>query len=451
MPCDRTDRVPVTVFAAARARSGRTVWQSTVLLAGALAIGVLSPTIARGQVPAPGVSLSTRYVAGQKTSLIVLPVAGAGGDSVAIILSRDFDYSDRFTVVSTSSAPAVNGPPNYLLFGKIGVDGIVQALLLPSGWLRVTLHDVQKRTVLSSKDFPLPATPLTPSWRQAVHGVSDAVEEWITGQRGIAQTRIAFTRGGRVWTVDSDRANVTAVTPSGMSPQWLPGGRGLVYSVLDGVRNPIMSTDLGTGALRTVVSASGIEHSSPAVAPDGRTVVYARGSESGTDLYALPIDGGAARRITVGRGRASAQPTFSPDGQRLAFMSDRSGHPEVYISDLDGTNLELLTAASFGDRDYRAGPDWSPDGRLVAFQSRNGGTFQIMTINLRDQAVRQVTNDGRNDDPSWAPDSRHIVFSSTRGGTRQLWIVDVESGRSRQLTFGSEARLSAWSPRLSSP
>ncbi len=395
-----------------------------------------------------GVSLSLQYRPGQKTTLIVLPIAGIQGDSLARIISRDLDYSDRFTMVSTSSAPTINGPLNYALFTKLGVDGIVQATVLPSGWIRVALHDVGLKAVRNTKDFPLPVPVQSAGWRLAVHGVSDGIEEWVTGVRGIAQTRIAFTRGGRVWTTDSDGANVTAVTPSGMSPQWLPSGRGIVYSVLDGVRNPIMFTDLATGAQRVLASAPGVEHTTPVVSPDGRTIVYARGSDVGTDLYQQPIDGGVARRITVGRGRASAQASFSPDGQRLAFMSDRSGHPEVYISDLDGTNTELLTAAAFGDRDYRAGPDWSPDGRLVAFQSRNGGTFQIMTINLRDQSVRQVTNDGRNDDPSWAPDSRHVVFTSTRSGVRQLWIVDIETGRTRQLTFGPETRLSAWSPRL---
>ena len=205
--------------------------------------------------------------------------------------------------------------------------------------------------------------------------------------------------------------------------------------------------DKKTGAL-TVVAGTGVEHMTPAVSPDGRLLVYARGTDAGTDLVALPLGGGEGRRITVGRGRASTQPSFSPDGTRLAYMSDRSGHPEVYIADVDGANAELLTAAAFGDRDYRASPDWSPDGRLVAFQSRNGGTFQIMTINLRDQTVRQVTDVGRNDDPSWAPDSRHLVFTSSRSGARQLWITDIETGRTRQLPCGSECRLAAWSPRL---
>ena len=138
------------------------------MLAGVLlAVGTTVPSHAAAQAQPPGVSLSTRYVAGQKTALIVLPVKGVNGDSVATILARDFDYSDRFNVVSTSSAPVVNGPPNYPLFSKLGVDGIVQPTLLPSGWVRVALHDVSKTAVLNSKDFPLPSPALSPAWRSA--------------------------------------------------------------------------------------------------------------------------------------------------------------------------------------------------------------------------------------------------------------------------------------------
>lgn len=398
-----------------------------------------------------GVSLGLAYRAGQKTGLLVLPIVGAMGDSLSTMLSRDLDFSDRFTLIPTSSVAGPIGPLNFALFGKLGADGVVQGTMLPSGWLRIVLHDVAKNAVVSQKDFPLPSPAGSPAWRMAVHGISDAIEEWITGQRGIAQTRIAFTRDGRVWTIDSDGANVIPVTASGMSPQWVPNGRSIVYNVLDGGRDPLMVTDLATGAQRVLASAPNTQNFSPAVSPDGRVVAFARSTENGTDLYTIPIDGGGPRRITVGRGRISVQPSFSPDGQRLVFSSDRSGHNDVYISDVDGTNVEVLSAATYGDRSNRTGPDWSPDGRLVAFQSLNGNSKQIMTINLRDQSVRSVASEGRNEDPSWAPDSRHLVFTSDRSGVRQLWVVDVETGRSRQLKTGSAARLAAWSPRFVTP
>jgi TolB protein len=73
----------------------------------------------------------------------------------------------------------------------------------------------------------------------------------------------------------------------------------------------------------------------------------------------------------------------------------------------------------------------------------------VVTLNLRDRAVSQVTSEGQNNSPAWAPDGRHMVVASTRSGTEQLWVVDTETGRSRQLTRGSGARLADWSPRLS--
>ena len=424
--------------------------RTPLLLAALLAVS--APVKAAAQDRPAGVSLGLVYRPGQKTSLLVMPVRGGAGDSITAIVARDLDYSDRFTVVPSSSALQTTGPLNYAVFSKLGVEGIVQGTLLPSGYLRIALHDVAKTQVVNQKDFALPASVGDGSWRFGVHSVSDAIEEWISGERGIATTRIAFERDGRIWTVDSDGANVRAVTSKGHTARWTPSGRAVVYNVNLGIRDPILVTDLATGTQRTLTSAESMQDLSPAVSPDGRTVVFARISDNGADLFSVPFEGGTPQRITVGRGKGSFQPSFSPDGQRIVFASDRSGRSDVYISDVDGTNVEVLAGGSFGERSDRYAPEWSPDGRLIAYHADIGGAIQIMTINLRDQSVRQVTSDGRNEDAAWAPDSRHLVFTSQRTGMRQLWIVDIETGRTRQLPMrGSSARLAAWSPRLSAP
>ena len=167
-------------------------------------VGMIPVTVAQAQDRPPGVSLGLTYRPGQKTGLLVLPITGSSGDSVSAMLARDLDFSDRFTVIPTSSVAAEAGPVNYGLYSKLGVDGVVQGTLLASGWLRIVMHDVAKKTIIGQKDFPLPVPAGAPAWRLAVHGVSDAVEEWVTGQRGISQTRIAFTRDDRLWIVDSD-------------------------------------------------------------------------------------------------------------------------------------------------------------------------------------------------------------------------------------------------------
>jgi TolB protein len=417
----------------------------------ALMSGLALPLAAQ-DTTSRGVRIGLAYDPGTKPGIVVLPVSGVGGDSVRAIVARDLDFGDRVNVIALEQPTAANalrsGTPNWPLLAQLGAAAAVQVTPTPTG-LHLAVFNVATKQTALIRDYPAPAMSSTRAWRGAVHGLSDDLEESLTGTRGIARSRVLFERGRRLWVVDSDGEQAMPVsemaTPA--SGAWSPDGQAITYSTY--VPSQIVVQPLGSGATRVVARGAGV-YISPTFSPDGGSVVYAHGVDDGVDLYSVPTAGGPPRRLSVGRGSDNVSPTFSPDGRRVAFVSGRAGHPEIYTMDADGTNADLLTPLDLAAGAYRASPDWSPDGRQVAFQSRVGSNFQLMTVNLRDRSLKQLTSDGVNEDPSWAPDARHLVFVSDRSGVRQLWVLDAESGRTRQLSRGGAVRLPAWSPRAGS-
>ncbi len=400
-----------------------------------------------------GVRIGLTYDAGSKPGIVVLPGKGVGADSIRAILQRDLDYGDRINVIVLDGSLLADATraaaPSWPVLARLGAAAAVQVTPTPTGF-HLAVYDVAKQTTALIRDYVSPPMSQMREFRAVVHGMSDDLEESFTGTRGIARTRVLFARGGRLWAVDSDGEQPTALAERGtpLSGAWSATGTAVVYNTL--TPSQIVIKDVDTGAEHVVASGNGV-FISPVFTPDGSHVVYAHGEDDGVDLYTVSVAGGGGRRLSVGRGSDNVSPTFSPDGRRIAFTSGRAGHPEIYTMDADGTNVDLLTPLALGEGAHRAGPDWSPDGRLVAFHSHVGNAFQVMTISLRDRSLRQLTSDGRNEDPSWAPDGRHLTFTSNRTGTRQLWVLDIESGRTRQLTHGAgDARNPAWSPRLAS-
>ncbi|MDB4876274.1 MAG: WD40-like beta Propeller containing protein [Gemmatimonadetes bacterium] len=392
-----------------------------------------------------------------KVGIAVLPVPGAFGDSVRAIIQRDLDFSDRFTVIPVDSADpaAINSPGaagglNYSIFARLAASAIVK--ITPVGnALHVALHDVSKAQVVNVHDFALPATGLSRDWRQAVHRTSDEIERWITGQAGIAATRVAYMRGQSIRVVDSDGASeITVPTEeNGVSPSWNPSGTMLAYTTY-GTDSRLIVIDLSTGRSRTVSGPSrNTIFITPVFTPDGTQLVYSRSGEDQADLYITGVSGGdAAHRLTPGRGAQNTNPTLSPDGRRIVYVSNVLGRPELYIMDADGTNAEVLTNYEDSEKNYRSDPDWAPDGRWIAYQERIKDRFQIRAIRAAGGTPKLFTSEGENEQPSWAPDARHLVFTSTRTGVRQLWVLDTESNRVRQLTKSGGSRLASWSPRL---
>jgi TolB protein len=190
----------------------------------------------------------------------------------------------------------------------------------------------------------------------------------------------------------------------------------------------------------------------PVYTKDGKSIVWASGGDSPAELMLASAVGDDSVAVPfVGRtGFETTSPSFSPDGKQVVFMSPRPLTPQLYTMNVDGTGLRLLTPVVAGKRSYRTGADWSPKGDLIAYQQQNGD-FQVWVIGVKDRVMRQLTNEGENEDPAWAPDGRHLSITRRLGAIgdpRSIWVLDVVSGRLRQLTQTGDARLSDWSPPL---
>jgi TolB protein len=416
------------------------------------------PTILTAQGGSVTLRTGLVYAPDPLRTVAILPVIGGPyADSLLEIVHRDLTNSDRVSMLRLNASDNAlfhdrfHGV-SYDYFSGLNASYVLE-MIASQGRVSMRIHDVGRRRVTSTADFNLSGSGLGRDWRMAVHNASDSAVAILTeGPRGIAATRIAYVRGQTIRMVDSDGANDVQLPAdsNATSPSWNPDGTRLVYNTY-GANARVIMTDLATGHDRVI--SPKIWNSSPTTpifSRDGNSILYARSDDdSKSRLYLQALGGGDPLRIDEGRGITSS-PTFSPDGRRIAFMTDRLGHNEVYIIDADGTNPVWITqiAGDVSESNYRGEPDWSPDGVTVALQSRVAGSFQIMTVNMRDNLAARLTDAGENQSPSWAPDGRHIVFTSNRSGSDQLWIMDTRSGVTRQLTNQSGAKYGAWSPRM---
>jgi len=402
--------------------------------------------------------IRTTYVAGGEPAFVVLPF-GAEGAAARAIVRRDLDFSDQFRVRDGAAALRPGSPLPPALAQDSSADWVLAGEVSPRAGglaLRLALYDAKYASIKEDRTFALPA-PDDARFRMAVHAVSDEVVRWVTGEPGIAATRIAFVRPGRggrnaskeIYLVDSDGENVQRVTSDGsiaLSPAWSPDGRRIAYTSFREGTPALYERDLASGQDRVVSRRDGISIT-PAYAPDGRTLAFATTMEGTTEIVTYDRERGCCMEpVTRGRRSDSLSPTFSPDGRQIAFVSNRLGEPHVYVMALGG-QPRLLSSYRYGNTGYNTSPDWSPRGDRIAFHTRSGGSHQIAVVNAAGDSLRILTSGGWNEDPSWAPDGRHLVFAAS-GADAGLYVVDVVTGRTRTLVRGHLDGLPDWSPTL---
>jgi TolB protein len=383
----------------------------------------------------------------------------SGGPDLAAearsILIDDLEFSTIFEVLPPSFLPFDAreirlGEEEKVLpsLNQLKVQAMVTAELTERGSdlvLEGRVYSVSRGTFLGGKRYFGDAKAL----RSMVHRLADEVVLRLTGERGVASTRIAYASAEKgateLYLMDYDGHNPVLVTGNrtiNLSPRFSPDGKLLAYtSYRDG--NPdLYLLNLETGKRDKVSALPGL-NISPAWSPGGEWLALSLSRDGGTNVFLMKPTGGGLRRLTNGLA-ISVSPAFSPNGQQIAFTSDRGGSPQVYVMDVEGANLQRLTF----EGEYNASPRWSPRGDKIAFASNRGGQgFQIYLMNPNGSGVQQLTTGGSNEDPAWSADGRHLVFTSNRGGTKAIYVMHADGSAPKRLTRnGFNSFAPDWSP-----
>ena len=340
---------------------------------------------------------------GESTSIAIKPFGGSEGAAAAKVVQNDLDLSSLFLL----------SPPERASFsvGATAGDGLLEGT--------VTDHS---GSVVLRKSY-------NGTTRSAAHKFSDDIVETVTGNKGIASSKIAFSasRTGRkeIYTADYDGANVKQLTSDGnisVAPALSHDGSKLAYTGYQSGYADIYVIDLNSGARNRVIKFPGT-NSGAAFSPDGGRIACTISKDGNPELYTIGANGTGAHRLTH-TAAVESSPSWSPNGAEIVYSSDERGGPQLFRIGSGGGSGRFIPTG-YG---YCTEPSWSPDGKKIAFTIRQGG-FSVAVLDLASGAVRIVAE---GEDPVWGADSRHIIYSN--GST--LTLLDTVKGRPTPIVSG---------------
>lgn len=307
---------------------------------------------------------------------------------------------------------------SYLLAGEVSYDE-------PYYTVKIYVYDLATRTPVFPKAFKGPKS----SVRRLAHIAADQITAALTGKRGIADTKIAFsnnaTKHKEIYMVDYDGENLQKLTNDrsiALLPRWSRDGR--IYYTTYKYRNPdIFAIDLKAGKIAPVIIRGGLSLIG-GVSPDGKALVFTSSGGANPSIYIYNLETHTKQRIT-NKASVDGSPSYSPDGKYITFVSNRAGNPQIYVMELATGQTRALTK----NFNWSDSPQWSPTGEWIVFSGREAAyhPMDIFLVDLTGTQLRRLTTDaGSNEDPTWSPDGRFIAFTTTRNGQRQLYLMDMD-------------------------
>lgn len=362
-------------------------------------------------------------VSGIGATQLPIAIAAFKGDETApqkigAIVQADLVRSGVFRSVDGVRGLDEASRPEWSRVRSLGADTLLAGSInrLADGRfdVRCRLWDVVRGVDLGSQSLVVGAAEL----RYTAHRLADWIYEKLTGERGVAATRIAYiTKTGgttaprfNLWVADSDGEGASSALASSepiISPAWSPNGQQLAYVSFESRKPVVYVHEVATGKRRIVADYKG-SNSSPAWSPDGRNLVVTLSRDGGSQMFLMAASGGGEPRKLSSSLSIDTEAVFAPDGQNIYFVSDRGGSPQIYRMPVSGGTAQRVSFSG----NYNISPAISPNGSKLAFISRIGGAFKLVLQDLASGTVQPLTETDADESPSFSANGKQIIYAT---------------------------------------
>jgi len=296
----------------------------------------------------------------------------------------------------------------------------------------------------------------SPLWRRAALScaVAAAFLCLLVAPAAGAASRIAFSKGGDIWTVRADGSGARRLTSGSArdaSPSWSPG-RGTVAFLRrtgdlggDRVAVWLMRSD-GSNQRPVTYSGDSLVTGSSAIAfsPSGRQL--AGGCSLGDNWYGITVLDLATRSTRLlGRVRCEGgviSLTWSPDGGELVATVEYGGGGGMFRFDaVSGGQLQEYDGYMYETA------SWQPGGNRLLCQVWRGDLQGAphWTMLFRRDGARLRTLGKSQGHPVYSPDGRRYAFVGlTLGAPSGLFVADADGSHVRKLVAGATVGDPAW-------
>ncbi|MEO6189324.1 MAG: S9 family peptidase [Saprospiraceae bacterium] len=186
----------------------------------------------------------------------------------------------------------------------------------------------------------------------------------------------------------------------------------------------------------------GIEQVS--VSHDGRYIAYSikksQGKEyalcTNSDIILYDTKSKTSKNVSASNLGYDKSPVFSPDGSKLIYNSMLTPNYEADKNRLTLYDVKDNTSVDLGkkyDNDMEDA-SWSLDGQNVYFVSAVNACKQIMSMNIANMQVKQVTHDICDYTAYKITNSGIISSRTTMTNPAELYYVNSTNGESKQIT-----------------